>query len=129
MNTKITDILRLKFGKLITYTIWAVIALLIFSIVQNAGKVIKTRAEIQKEREKVEKMKEVNAGLEQAIAEAQSTSFIEKQVRDKLGLAKAGESIVILPDENTLRKLAPQTLDEENLLPDPNWKKWEKLFF
>ena len=116
-------------SKIIGYGIWLMILILSFSVIQNASKVLRTRNEIQKEKEKVAKMKEVNANLEKQIAEAQSTTFIEKQVRDKLGLAKAGESIVILPDEDILRKLAPQTGLEENVLPDPNWKKWMKLFF
>ena len=33
-----------------------------------------------------------------------SDEFIEKQLRDKLGLAKKGEIILILPDEETLKK-------------------------
>lgn len=116
-------------SKIIGYGIWLMVLILGFSIVQNVGRVLQTRSEIKQEQEKVAKMKEVNANLEKAIAEAQSSAFIEKQVRDKLGLARAGESIVILPDEETLRKLAPQTGGEENVLPDPNWKKWLHLFF
>jgi hypothetical protein len=42
---------------------------------------------------------------------------------------KEGEVIVVLPDEDILRKLAPLLPTEENTLPEPNWKKWEKLFF
>ncbi len=129
MNTKLSEQVRLSGQKLIGYGLWLMVLVLVFSVVQNARKVVETRAEIQKEQEKVAKMKAQNDELEKQVAEAQSTSFIEKQVRDRLGLAKAGESIVILPDEATLRKLAPQAAREEDTLPDPNWKKWEHLFF
>lgn len=116
-------------SKIIGYGIWLMVLVLGFSVIQNANKVLRIRGEIASEKKKVEKMEEFNTNLERQIAEAQSASFIEKQVRDKLGLAKAGESIVILPDNDTLRKLAPQIGSEENTLPDPNWKKWMKLFF
>ena len=43
-------------------------------------------------------------------------------------MAKEGEIVVILPDEHILRKLAPDREIEEEVLPDPNWKKWMKLF-
>ncbi len=129
MNTKFHDSLKLRLRKLVSYGIWLMIIALGFSTIQNISKVVRTRDEIQKEKDRVAKMRDVNLSLEKQIAEAQSSAFIEKQVRDKLGLAKAGESVVILPDEDTLRKLAPQTSSEDNTLPDPNWKKWEKLFF
>ena len=129
MNTKLSEKFKLGTQKLLGYGLWLMVLVLAFSVVQNARKVIETRAEIQKERDKVAKIKAQNIELERQVQEAQSSAFIEKQVRNKLGLAKAGESIVILPDEETLRKLAPQIDHEVNTLPDPNWKKWEKLFF
>ncbi|MDP3994252.1 MAG: hypothetical protein Q8P91_00270, partial [bacterium] len=60
--------------------------------------------------------------------EAKKQEYIEKQLRDKLGLSKEGETIVVLPDADTLRKLVPPIPGEEEILPDPNWKKWLKLF-
>ena len=76
----------------------------------------------------MEKMKAENAALEAQIAQTQGSAFIEKQIRDKLGLAKTGEAIVVLPDAEILKKLAPQIPVEENSLPDSNWRKWMKLF-
>ncbi|HTK03673.1 MAG TPA: septum formation initiator family protein [Alphaproteobacteria bacterium] len=115
--------------KIISFVLWIAFGILCLSTIRNLTKVFQTRSDIQKEKNTVLKMKSQNEELESQLVQAQSLSFIEKQVRDKLGLAKAGESIVILPDEDTLRKLAPQLSVEENTLPDPNWKKWEKLFF
>ncbi len=70
-----------------------------------------------------------NNKLQEELAQTQNPNFIEKEVRDKLGLGKTGEAIVVLPDADTLRKLAPQMPTEVDTLPYPNWKKWEKLFF
>lgn len=129
MNMNLLEKLKPVTQKFIGYGLWLMVIILAFSVFQNYRKVIETRAEIQKEREKVARTRVQNADLEHRVVEAQSSAFIEKQVRDRLGLARTGESIVILPDEAVLRSLAPKVDHEENTLPDPNWKKWEKLFF
>ncbi|MGA3291570.1 MAG: septum formation initiator family protein [Candidatus Microgenomates bacterium] len=129
MEGKIIEGLRLKGKKILGYAIWVLVAILLLSTVRNIQKVIAIRAEVEKERQKVSKMEADNAALQAQIAQTQGSEYIEKQIRDKLGLVKRGEAIVILPDDDTLRKLAPPEPTEEETLPDPNWKKWEKLFF
>lgn len=77
---------------------------------------------------RVEKLQKENEELQLKIEEAKKQEYIEKQLRDKLGLSKEGEIIVVLPDADTLRKLVPPIPEEEEILPDPNWKKWLKVF-
>ena len=114
--------------KIIGVATWFFIAFLLVSTAKNLQKVGGIRSAVQAEKAKVEKMKEDNAQLQAQIAQIQSPEFIEGQIRNKLGLVKPGEAIVVLPDADTLRKLAPQIPVETDTLPDPNWKKWEKLF-
>ncbi len=114
--------------KIIGWVIWIFVSLFLISVIRNIGKIVMIRKDIEAEKAKVEKMKQDNAGLQTQITEAQSPDFIEQQIRDKLGLIKPGEAIVVLPDEDTLRKLAPQIESVPQALPDPNWKKWESLF-
>ena len=114
--------------KAIGYATWILIITLLISTVRNIQKVASIRAQVEKERQKVEKMKADNAKLGEQVAEAEGSDFIEKQIRDKLGLVKPGEAIVVLPDVEILKKLAPQETVEKDTLPDPNWKKWMKLF-
>src|SRR3990170_4508136 len=66
--------------------------------------------------------------LEKKLEEVKSDDYIEKQIRDKLGLAKEGEIVVVLPPPEVVRKLAPKIEEQEDTLPDPNWKKWFHLF-
>lgn len=122
---------RLKtiFGRIWGYLAWLLIIILAFSVVGNIRRVASIRSAVGVEQAKVDKIKEENAKLEAEIAQTSSATFIEQQVRDKLGLAKVGEAIVVLPDDETLRKLAPQVQVEADTLPDPNWKRWLKLFF
>ncbi len=116
------------FGKLKGYLMLAIAILLTLSIVSNIGKIIQIRGEVARERAKIEKQKKENEELARTVADTQGPSFVEKEVRDKLGLVKKGETIVVLPDVETLRSLAPKPPVEEDALPDPNWRKWLKLF-
>jgi len=104
------------------------VILMLASIARNIGKVIVIREEVAKERERLERFEKENERLQKKITETQSDEFIEKQIRDKLGLVKEGEIVVVLPDEEILRSLAPKIEVEQDSLPDPNWKRWLKLF-
>ncbi len=125
---KVMENVKTKAKKLSGIAIWVFVILLLISTIKNIGRVRSINDAVQAEKGKVEKMKQENAQLEAQIAQTQGSAFIEKQIRDKLGLAKAGEAIVVLPSADILRKLAPQIPVEQNSLPDPNWKQWLKLF-
>jgi len=116
-------------AKIVGYAIWVLILMLGISAIRNFGRITRVRSEIAKERERVESMKRKNEELAKRLAETQSVEFVEAEIRNKLGLVKEGETVVILPDEETLRKLAPNLLSEPETLPDPNWRRWLKLFF
>jgi len=57
-----------------------------------------------------------------------SAEFLEKEAREKLGLAREGEVVVILPEnvEELISANQPQISENQE---EPNWKKWLKLFF
>ncbi len=99
------------------------------SLVRNVARVSKVKQDITNSQLRIENLRQENEELKEKIAEAQSQTFIEKQMRDKLGLAKEGEVVIVLPEPEILRMLAPQIPEEEEALPDPNWRKWYKLFF
>lgn len=120
---------KLLAKKIIGYLIWPIFIIVLISTVRNIVRVGRIRGDVEKERMRLAKMAEENASLEAKIAQIQSPDFVEKQIRDKLGLSKEGEAIVVLPDEETLRKLAPPDSEAGDALPDPNWRKWMKLFF
>lgn len=74
--------------------------------------------QVQKE---LEISREKNSELKKKLAEAQSQQYLEKIARDNLGLAKAGEMVVILPEQTPFLNLKPK----EEI---PNWQKWLKMF-
>ena len=116
-------------SRLKTYLLLFLAVILGLSVLQNVGRRIRIRHEIESARQKVAKLQKDNEELARKIAEAQTPTFMEKEIRNKLGLVKTGETVVVLPDDETLRKLAPRVPTEEDFLPDPNYVKWMKLFF
>ena len=123
------NLIKVKLKLYSGFIIAFVIALLIISLMRNIAKTVAAQKRIQKEEARVESLRVENEKLRERLEKETSEAYIEKQMRDKLGLAKEGETIVILPDEETLKKLAPTLPVEEDTLPAPNWKKWLNLFF
>jgi cell division protein FtsB len=129
MYKKDKNILIAKLGKYWRYLILGVAALFLISLIRNVFRILAASKRIDEAKGRVERLADENEELKRQLALTQSEAFIETQFRDRLGLSKDGEIIVVLPDEETLRKIAPTTPEEEETLPDPPWKKWLKLFY
>jgi cell division protein FtsB len=125
---KIINSLKERLKNYLGYLLAFIGLLLILSLVRNILKISESRKKIENERTKVENLKKENEALEKKLAETSGLEFTEKQLRDKLGLAKEGEIVVVLPDEKILEGLVPKVPEEEETLPDPIWKRWLKLF-
>jgi cell division protein FtsB len=115
--------------KIAGYAIWGLIILLTISVFRNLGRSSQIKDQIQAEKAKLAKIQAENDTLLSELAQAQNPNFIEKEIRNKLGLGREGEATVVLPDTETLKKLAPKIPSQVDTLPDPNWIKWKKLFF
>ena len=98
------------------------------TLTRNILIISKAHANTDKLKQEIEKIKIDNEQLKQKIEMSASEEFIERQAREKLGLVKEGETVIVLPEEEALRQLSPKFIEEEHNLPDPNWKKWLKLF-
>ena len=120
--------LKQKLIKVRIYILIIFVFLFALSLFRNILKVNEVKNRIQREREKVQKLEEEGKILEEELKKMQGNEFLETQLRDKLGLAKKGESVVILPDPETLKSLVPKIPDEKDYLPDPPYIKWLKLF-
>lgn len=129
MKSDFVKTLKGKFGRVWKFVIWILMAFLIASSVRNIDRVSRIRSEVDRQKAKIASMEAQNKVLQDELIESQDISFVEKAIRDRLGLVKEGETEVILPDRETLRRLAPEIPEDQDVLPEPNWKKWEKLFF
>ncbi len=69
-----------------------------------------------------------NSDLKRKLAEVDSSEFIEQQARDKLNMAKDGETVVIIPQAQINQVLGVEKKIED--LPQiPYYQGWIKLFF
>lgn len=74
--------------------------------------------ELEREREELGELREYY----------QSEEFIEEEARNKLNMAREGETVVILPPNvrELVGRKGSEVSQQEQL---PNWKKWWELFF
>ena len=117
-----------KRSKLSRFLLLFLSFLFLISLVRNVFRIFEAKSRIDTAQSRVDRLQSQNEELKKVLAQAQSGEYVERQLRDKLGLSKEGEIIVVLPDEETLRRLAPKPIEEEETLPDPTWRKWLKLF-
>jgi cell division protein FtsB len=129
VKSNLFEKIKIKLRLYLGYLLVLLTVIFIISLIRNVFKIATARNEVEKERVRIAKINRENAELGKRLAEVKSQDYIEKQLRDKLGLAKPGEIVVVMPDADTLRKLAPKLVEEEAVLPDPTWKKWLRLFF
>ncbi len=80
---------------------------------------------IQERKTELRKIEAENEALRRRLAEAQSPEFIEKQAREKLGMSKPGEAVVLMPPATEAAKM----LEDLGQKPVPNWLAWWRLFF
>ena len=124
IRSGVTSMLR----RLGVYAAILLCVVLTFSLVGNLKNVRNAQKIVADKESEVEKAQREQEELKRRIDYSQSQEYIEKQLRDNLGLAKEGEIVVVMPPAEVLRSFAPSEPEEEETLPDPNWKKWLHLF-
>jgi len=75
----------------------------------------------------VSKLQERNKKLHNDLKNVEHYTYIEEVARNKLNLAKNGETIVVIPETTINQFLAAQTPYTPD--PIPNWEGWMRLFF
>ncbi len=101
---------------------------LLLSLFGNILSIRRAQNKITDAKERVQELQKEHEDLEKQLSLVESEEYVESQLRDKLGMAKEGEIILVLPSDDVLRKLVPIEKEEPPQLPDPNWKKWMDLF-
>lgn len=75
--------------------------------------------------QQLEQEKKENSTLHQQLFQVNSPQFLEKEARDKLLLAKPGESDVLI-DQNLLKASASAVKKDTE---KPYWQQWIEIFF
>lgn len=83
------------------------------------------RRDLLRERQEVrDELATENERLRRELAESQTPEYIEKVAREKLGLIKEGERVILMPPRKDSGQANFATPDSV-----ANWKKWWRLFF
>lgn len=112
--------------RLISFTILLIGLYLIINLTRDISRLLRAKDSVALVEKKVEKLQEEQGRLLELKEYYSSPEFIEKEAREKLGMAKPGETIIILPT-NLPQVLGRSEDREEPTIP--NWRKWWELFF
>jgi len=98
--------------------------------VRSTSKVFSAQDRLDQTKSRLEEVKREQEKIKKELSYIESDFYKDKQARDMLGLVKEGEIVVVMPEDEILRRLSPRRgNEEETSLPEPNWKKWFNLFF
>ena len=118
------------FIRLTHYLIILVCILFVISLVRNFTRTRSMQITLLEAEKSLEELYEKQKSLQGDLEKVEGDFYIEQQARNKLGLVKENEVVVVLPSKEVLRNLSPwKEKNKEYSLPNPNWKKWVKLFF
>ena len=117
-----------KIKSIVRITVFVVAIVLGISLLKSITKITGSDSKVTDARNALDELKKENKDLMNRLAAVKSIQFVEQEARDKLGLAKKGEIVVVLPDEESLRALAPKETIEKDSLPPSNWELWLRLF-
>lgn len=74
-------------------------------------------------KKKLSEEEKENQFLKERLFYVKTDRFVEKEAREKLGMSKPGEFIIIAPTSTPLNK------ERIEIDTKPNWRKWFELFF
>lgn len=112
--------------KLLTLIILIVGVGLIISLSRDIWRLLRADDWVTQARLQVEELEKRNLELKELKDYYQSEEFVEEQARNKLNLAREGETVVILPP-NVSELLGQQETKEPEEIP--GWQQWWNLFF
>ena len=121
----------MSINKFFSYTLLFISFALIFNLGRDILRLKKAEQRITHTKDKLDQVKRENQKLNQTKEHYQTDQFLEEQIRNKLHLAKPGETIVILPPElqlKTNKEAESLLLEPQKEYNTPNWEKWLNLF-
>ena len=113
--------------KKLIYGIVIIIVLIIaYNLLMQITQAVKSGERLSQATEQLYKLQNENKELKKKLARIQSLDFIEAEARDKLGLSKKGETVVIIPEDKLKLVMGASQSAQIRL---PNWLGWLKVFW
>ncbi len=113
--------------KLIYGVVIIIVLVIAYNLLIQITQAIKSGERLSEATEQLYKLQAKNKELKNKLSQIQSPDFIEQQARDKLGLSKKGETVVIIPEDKL--KLIMEASTSAQTPRFPNWQGWWRVFF
>lgn len=113
--------------KIIFLVILVTFLSLVYSLSRQVYDALRSGARLDQEVEELVKLQQKNSELKEKLTRTQTVKFIEEQTRDKLNMARAGETVMIIPQERIDQIVNLEKERKVEILL--NWQGWLKLFW
>lgn len=107
-----------KFGRSIVFVFSL---FLIFSLVRSIWSLLQKENVVIEEEKRLASIKKQNEELNARLKNQENDAFIEKQAREKLGLGREGDYVILLPPITPMVEPTTTPILE-------NWQKWVQLY-
>jgi cell division protein FtsB len=115
--------------KLLSYLFLFFALSLIVNLSKDVWRLLHADERIAQTEQKLTDLKQENSKLKQEHEYRQQDAYIEEEIRNKLQMAKPGETIVVLPEDLSSQvQLGSQDQDSAENKNLKNWQKWLELF-
>ena len=132
MQKKKNVLSKLFFSKLFFLLSIILILLLVWFFLKGYNENRATNQNLESLKKEIEDLEKDNQEFSRLIEYFNSSSFIEKEAREKLGLKKDGEKVVVVPENNDYRQDQNNKIAEKNIENKKNIflpKLWKDYFF
>lgn len=102
------------------------ISLFAYTLITRTIEAVRSGERLSQSADLVYELEARNKNLKKRLSEVQSQTYIEEEVRNKLGFVKKGETIVVIPEDKLKLVLGASSPAEPRL---PNWLGWLRVFF
>ena len=109
--------------KVVTFIVVIVLVLINLNLIKGSYDSAEKLKQINLQESKVKGLQDKNISLKNQLSETNSTFYLEKQARDKLGFSKNGETTVVIEDQS-LEKNSEIKKEEK---AKSNVEKWIEL--
>jgi cell division protein FtsB len=110
---------------------WIIILVSMFMIISLSRSVVdlwERRKILEVEQKRLTQLEQKHKELEQKLRMVQTPAFVEKEARERLGMAKEGDTVIIMGNSSLPQDTGKESqLDNSPILP--YWKRWWRIFF
>ncbi|MDD2822532.1 MAG: septum formation initiator family protein [Candidatus Daviesbacteria bacterium] len=103
------------------------ISVICYSLIKQVVDSLQAGGRVDTETQKVLSLQKQNSELKSKMKQVNSVEFIESQARDRLNFSRAGETVVIISQDEINKVLGTMIEKKEEIIP--NWQGWLRLFF